>query len=123
MVTGLPLFHPPKKLCEGCLVGKQPRKVFAKVVPARASKPLEMVYTDVCGPRKPITAGRNRYFVTFVDEYSRMMWLFLVQRKEEVFKVFQKFKGMIEKQPGLSIQTLKSDGGGEYTSKDITDFC
>jgi transposase InsO family protein len=77
----------------------------------------------VCGPFDTGSLGSNRYFVSFVDEYSRMMWLYLIKTKDEVLTVFQKFKVMVEKQAERGIKILRSDGGGEYTSTAFTNFC
>jgi transposase InsO family protein len=81
------------------------------------------VYSDVCGPFDTESLGGNKYFVSFVDEYSRMMWLYLIKTKDEVLHVFQKFKVMVEKQAERKIKILRSDGGGEYTSTAFKDFC
>ncbi|GKV41340.1 hypothetical protein SLEP1_g48885 [Rubroshorea leprosula] len=53
MVKGLPLVNQPDQLCEGCLLGKQSRKSFPKQSQSRATRPLQLVHTDVCGPITP----------------------------------------------------------------------
>ncbi|MCI05873.1 retrovirus-related pol polyprotein from transposon TNT 1-94 [Trifolium medium] len=73
MVTGLPRFDMPDKICDGCLVGKQPRNAFNKSLPMRSSSVLEAVHSDVCGPFDEKSLGGNIYCITFVDEYSRKM--------------------------------------------------
>ncbi|RDX93043.1 hypothetical protein CR513_24745, partial [Mucuna pruriens] len=50
MVLGMPSIHLPQKNCEGCLIGKQPRKAFKTKAPQRAKQPLGIVHSDVCGP-------------------------------------------------------------------------
>ena len=67
--------------------------------------------------------GGNKYFVTFIDEFSRMMWLYLIKAKCEVFSVFKEYKVLSEKQSGKAIKVIRTDGGGEYTSKDVEFFC
>src|SRR3954470_19582570 len=52
IVTGIPSFEMPEKLCEGCLVGKQSKNYFASTMPTRSSCILEVVHLDVCGPFK-----------------------------------------------------------------------
>lgn len=52
-----------------------------------ANKPmevLEIVYSDVCGPMKTVTAGRASYFVTFIDDASRKVWAYTMKTKDEV---------------------------------------
>ncbi|KAE8729726.1 hypothetical protein F3Y22_tig00003403pilonHSYRG00088 [Hibiscus syriacus] len=97
MVKGLPRINHPDQLCEGCLVGKQFRKNFLKESETRAKKPLELVYTDVCGPIKPSSL--------------------------EVFEVFKKFKAVVERESGRKIKAMRSDRGGEFTSREFQEFC
>lgn len=67
--------------------------------------------------------GGNKYFVTFIDDYSRKLWAYLINRKDEVFKVFKNFKSVVERQSGHKLKVLKMDGGGEYVSNDFGKFC
>lgn len=53
-----------------------------------------------------LSLGGNKYFVSFVDEYSRMTWIFLIKTKDEVSNVFKKFKVMIEKQSENTSKSL-----------------
>ncbi|GAU34373.1 hypothetical protein TSUD_217130 [Trifolium subterraneum] len=123
MVTGLPKLDVPEKICDGCLVGKQARNVFTKELPMRSSSVLEVVHSDVCGPFDEKSLGANRYFITFVDEFSRKMWIYLIQTKDGAFAVFKKFKALVENQSSRRIKILRTDGGGEYTSKNFESFC
>lgn len=123
MVKGIPVIKTPGKVCENCLVSKQPRNSFSSHVPLRAKNLLGVVHSDVCGPFEVPSLGGNKYFVSFVDEFSRMMWIYLIQAKGEVFTVFKRFKLMAEKQAEKEIKILRTDGGGEYTSKEFHDFC
>jgi hypothetical protein len=76
MVNGLPSINQPDQLCEGCLVGKQFRKNFPKESTTRANEPLQVVHADVCGPIKPSSFGKNRYFLLFIDDFSRKTWVY-----------------------------------------------
>lgn len=69
------------------------------------------------------TLGGNKFFVTFTDDFTRKVWIYLLKRKSQVFEVFRKYKTMVEKQSKLSIQTLRTNGGGEFTSQDFEMFC
>jgi len=77
----------------------------------------------VCGPLEVPSLGGNKYFISFVDEFSRKTWLYLIKVKSEAFDMFQKFKVLVEKHSGKSIKVLRNDGGGEYTSKVFEKFC
>ena len=80
--------------------GKQPRLPFTSEVAPRAKHALGVVHSDVCGPFPVPSLGGNNYFVSFVDEFTRMTWVTLIKFKHEVFTEFQKFKVKAEKQSG-----------------------
>ncbi|KAK4269964.1 hypothetical protein QN277_023055 [Acacia crassicarpa] len=122
MVKGLPSISQPDQLCEGCLLGKQCRKSFPKEASSRTNKPLELIHTDVCGPLKPSSLGKNNYFLLFIDDFSRKTWVYFLKQKSEVFEVFKKFKASVEKESGCKIKAMRSDRGGEFTSKEFLEF-
>ena len=123
MVQGLPKIKEVTEVCEGCALGKQHIISFPKGKAWREKTPLELVHSDVCGPMKTITEGGNRYFLTFIDDYSRMTWVYFLRQKSDVFTVFKKFQAMVERQSDLKIKKLRPDRGGEYTSNEFGDFC
>jgi transposase InsO family protein len=123
MVDGLPRIDYPDKFCEGCVFGKHPRNSFPKEASYRASKPLELVHTDICGPIKLMSLGERRYFITFIDDFSRKIWVYFLKEKSEAFGVFKKFKALVEKESGNFIKALRSDRGGKFTSSAFDSFC
>jgi transposase InsO family protein len=84
---------------------------------------LNIVHSDICGPFDVLSTGGNKYFMTFVDEYSRMIWLYHIKTKSDAFEVFKKFKTLVEKQSDKSLKVLRTDGGGEYTSTEFENYC
>ncbi|KAM1079184.1 hypothetical protein ACFX2B_013776 [Malus domestica] len=123
MVQGLPQLDDMNEVCEGCALGKQHRENFETGKAWRAEKPLELIHTDVCGPMKNASISGNKYFLTFIDDYSRMCWVYFMRLKSEVFNIFRKFKAMVELQSGHQIKKIRSDRGGEYTSLEFNAFC
>ncbi|KAL6310748.1 hypothetical protein AAG906_019097 [Vitis piasezkii] len=69
MVNGLPQLKSPSRLCKACLVGKQQRFSFPRKSTWRASQILQLVHADICGPIKPISNGKKRYLITFIDDF------------------------------------------------------
>jgi transposase InsO family protein len=84
---------------------------------------LELVRTDVCRPMQTPSHSQNMYFILFINDYSRMTWVYFMRQKSEVFNIFKKFKCLIEKQNGCFIKVLRSDRGKEYTSNQFHKFC
>ena len=74
------------------------------------------------GPMQTLSLGESKYFFIFVDDYSRMTWVYFLKEKSEVFECFKQFKVLVEKQSGCSLLTLRTDCGGEFTSTYFNDF-
>lgn len=68
-------------------------------------------------PHKTLSLSGNNYFILFIDEYTRMMWVYFMRESSGVFNVFKKFNALIEAQSGCKLQKLQSDQGKEYTSE------
>ncbi len=78
--------------CESCVMGKQHRTPYPKgIIPYRASEPFEIVHSDVCGPMHVNSFGNSRYFVTFIDDYSRFTHVYFIKTKDEVLEKFKEF--------------------------------
>ena len=122
LVNGLPHIHHPDQLCEACIFGKNHRIPFVKE-PWRAKFHLELVHTDVCGPMNISSVGGNKYFLTFIDDFSRKTWIYVLKSKDEVFHCFKIFKAFVERESDRQIKMVRSDGGGEYKSNEFKRHC
>jgi hypothetical protein len=67
--------------------------------------------------------GGSFYFLTFIDDFSRKIWIYFLRHNSDTFAKFKEFKAEAEKQNGKYIKALRSDGGGEYNSSEFTIFC
>jgi len=84
---------------------------------------LERIHIDVCGPFSVVSTAKHRYYVIFVDDFSRKCWIFFMQKKSETYSKFYEFKALVEKESGKKVKALRSDNGGEYISDKFNDFC
>ncbi|KAL4348199.1 hypothetical protein GQ457_17G003570 [Hibiscus cannabinus] len=123
MVNGLPEINPPNQLCEACIKGKQHIQSFEVGKSWRARRPLEIIHTDIAGPFDIPSLGGNRYYLTFIDDYSRKCWVYVLKEKSEALAKFKEFKAVAEKQSGQFVKILRSDRGSEYTKNLLEDFC
>jgi len=110
------------EFCEHCILGKQTRVKFGIAV-YNTKGTLDYINTDVWGPIKVPSLGGEHYFVTFVYDFSRRIWVYSMKHKDEVLGVFLTWKKMIETQTGRKIKRLRSNNGGEYTSDPFLKIC
>ncbi|TQE03722.1 hypothetical protein C1H46_010696 [Malus baccata] len=123
MVEGLPKLTVCQKVCEDCLVGKQHRDSFPRESIWRASKTLQLIHADICGPISPTSNSKKRYLIIFIDDFSRRTWVYFLVEKSEAFAMFKIYKARVEKETGAFIRGLRTDRGGEFTSHEFTNFC
>lgn len=122
LVSGMNISHVnTSKLCEPCLNGKMYRLPFESR--KRASRILEIVHSDVCGPISPNSMTDKKYFVTFLDNYSHFCVVYPISNKDEVYEKFCEYYQMTKSKFGKSIHKLRCDNGGEYTSKKMQEYC
>ena len=110
------------EFCESCVQGKIHRTPFQTGGGKRAEVPLGLVHSDVCGKINSKSLGGAEYFLTFVDDKTRYVWVYILKHKSQVFKCFQEWKSMVERSTGHKLITLRSDNGGEYTSVEFQSY-
>ena len=103
-------------------MGKQTRVKFGTAI-HNTKGILDYIHTDVWGPTKTTSLGGKHYFVTFVDDFSRRVWVYTMKSKDEVFETFLVWKKMVENQTGRKIKVLRSDNGIEYRNDQFLIFC
>lgn len=123
MVTGLPKLKDEATACEVCMKGKHNRVNIPKQSLWKASRGLELVLSDICGPISPTSESVKRYIINFIDDYSHKCWTFLLTEKSEAFKVFKEFKEATERELGELFVCLRIDRGGEFNSKAFEEYC
>ena len=128
--------------CEGCVTGKFHRKPFAAVGEIRSQRKLELVHSDVCGPMQTASIGTAKYFVTFIDDYTRCCTVFFLKHKSEVFDKFKEFEALTsggedekilvlktgksfmkyKSEERIRAERIRTDNGGEYTSSEFEKY-
>ena len=104
MVSGFLEIDIPNEVCDECLQAEQHKNSFSEDAGSRSKATLEVIYSNVCGPIQVDSMGGNKYFVTFIDDFSRKLWTYLIKKKSEVIEVFAKFKSMVESQSGRKLK-------------------
>jgi len=80
------------------------------------------VHTDVCKPMKTTSHGGARYFLTFIDDFSRKIHVYLLKAKGEAFEKFKQYKALVENEIGHKIKVLCFDNRGKFVSKKFDTF-
>jgi hypothetical protein len=106
--------------CDSCQLGKSKRLPF-NASNRISSQPLELIHTDLWTSLIPSVSG-CKYYVIFVDDFSRYTWFYPLHAKSEAYTTFVKFKVLVENQLPFHIKKLQSDGGGEFTSFQFQSF-
>jgi len=117
------LKHVDVGVCEHCMFGKQKKVSFSRVGKTPKVEKLELVHIDVWGPTPVKSVGNSCYYVTFIDDSTRKVWVYFLNNKSDVFSVFKRWKTEVENQIGLKVKSLKSDNGREYDNQEFKDFC
>ncbi|CAM6096997.1 unnamed protein product [Calypogeia fissa] len=123
LVNGLPTIEFQQIVCDTCVMAKQHRERIPRKSHSRATRPLQLIHTDLCGPFAISSIHGARYLLTFIDDHSRFTWVYFLRSKDETFCKFKEFRAMIEKELGHNISCLHSDRGGEYLSTEFKHFC
>lgn len=79
--------------------------------------PFALVHSNVWGPAPVPSLSGSRYYVIFVDDYSRFTWIYIMKHKSEVFSHFQAFRASVEKAFDRPITTRPDDLMGEENER------
>ena len=127
-VTGIQLKNTDFNTCENCIATKMTKIPFNSST-RRATKILELVHTDISGPmRTPAAISGHKYAINFIDDYSRLIKVYTLEKKSDALKALQRFIAEVGQPQEMSLEikkigAIRSDNGGEYTSKQFEQFC
>lgn len=107
--------------CGICLENKMHNLPF-KNERTRAKELLEIVHTDLNGPHSTTGFNGEKYFLTCIDDYTKVAKVYCIKSKDEVYNYFVDYVNLIENKIGKKIKRLRCDNGKEYINKDIINF-
>ncbi|GJR28421.1 putative RNA-directed DNA polymerase [Tanacetum coccineum] len=109
-------------VCDVCHKAKQTREPFP--LSEHKSKALgQLVHLDVWGPYKVQSKEGYKYFLTVVDDFTRVVWVFLLKGKDEVFHHIVIFYNLVKNQFDKTIKVFRSDNGTEFINQNMDKFC
>ncbi|GKC11484.1 putative RNA-directed DNA polymerase, partial [Tanacetum coccineum] len=108
--------------CEICQRAKQTREPFS--LSDHTSKRLgDLVHLDLWGPYKVTSSEGFRCFLTVVNDYTRVVWVYLIKSKDEVPHFITVFYNLIKNQFKRKIKVFRSDNGTEFVNQTVTKLC
>jgi hypothetical protein len=78
-----------------------------------SNHPLVLIFSDFWGP-VPNSVGGQKYYVSFIDDFSKFTWIYTLKFKSEVFQKFKEFQLLVERMFNRKIIDMQPDWGGEY---------
>lgn len=113
LIGNLSRRRPSLTTCPACAQGKATRLSLPPSA-RTSSHPLQLLFVDLWGPTPITSSGGHRYFLIFIDDFTRHTWLFPLSNKSDVAQVFRHFRVSVERQFDVKLKALQTDRGGEF---------
>ena len=84
---------------------------------------LDYVHSNIWGPVKVASKGGAQYFMSFIDDYSRKVWVYFLKNKSDAFATFKKWKAEAENQTERKLKCIRTDNGTKYRDGESLKFC
>ena len=112
VVVGMEIKDPQTQLsCQTCHFGKMTHLPL-RGGRERATKPLDLVHTDLAGPITPVSQQNRKYAICFVDDYSGMIFTYFLKEKNQATSALKQF--LADVAPVGNVKKIRSDQGGEF---------
>ncbi|KAJ9535710.1 hypothetical protein OSB04_un001136 [Centaurea solstitialis] len=108
-------------LCLSCKLGKQHALPF-ELNDYTSTSAFDLIHSDVWGPAPHPSMGGCRYFVIFVDDHTRLTWIYLMKHRSELPQIYITFARMIHTQFLKPIKILRADNATEYKESSLIVF-
>ena len=107
--------------CEVCELAKHERSVF-RAHPYKKSTPFTLIHSDIWGPSRVPNLSNTRWFISFIDDYSKLCWIYLIKEKSKTFSIFKQFHSMVQTQFNSKIKIVCTDNGTDYFSNILRSY-
>jgi hypothetical protein len=107
--------------CVSCQLAKQPALSFNNS-DSFSHASFDLIHSDIWGPSPTATVGGSKYFVIFVDDFSRYTWIYLMHNRSELAQIYRTFAQMISTQFSKTIKIFRTDNVMEYRDSQFLDF-
>lgn len=122
-VRGLNNTKLDKRDCDAYSIGKSTKSACKKIKGRQSNDICDLIHSlYLCGPMPVKSLSGNRYFITFIDDFSRKTTVICIKSKEEVIDCVKKYITRIEREKGRKVKRFRTDNRLEYCNKQLTDF-
>lgn len=84
---------------------------------------LELIHANVCGPMSIESLSGSKYFLLFVDNFSRMCWVHFIKSKANTFECFQRFQALVKRLTRRMLEALWNNPSEESMSHEFHSYC
>jgi len=100
--------------CEACIMVKSTNTVPSGIPGSRTTQPFELIYSDLSGKQPIPSYGNLLYYITFIDDFTRMGWISFLKNKSDASNALKEFVTFAERQFRTTVLSIITDNGGEY---------
>jgi histone deacetylase 1/2 len=94
-------------VCDSCQLAKSHQLPYP-TSSSVSTAPLEQVFSDVWGPA-PLSVGKHAYYVSFIDDFSKFTWIYLLKKRSDVYQAFLNYQQFVERKFDRKIVTMQTD--------------
>ena len=110
-------------MCESCQLGKHYRSSYSSRDDIPSSAPFDLLHCDVWGPSHTLSISGHRYYIMFVDDYTRVSWVYLLCDRSEVITIVTHFITKVITQYSITLKILRTDNALEFVQTSLRTFC
>lgn len=123
LITGIELINCNCELdCEVCIESKLKIKSFMNEKPRKSERILDIVHMSVCGPMKTTTNGMKKYFLSFIDDFSRYTKIYLMYDINEVEEKMIHFIELMITEKGVKPKRFEAEKSVKYITESLREY-
>ena len=119
----LPWLSLTEFVCESCQMGKHHRSTYPTRGSIPSSRAFDLIHCDVWGPSRVPSPSGHLYYIVFVDDYTRVNWVYLIKDRSQVLDIVRQFTQEIITQHSTTSKVIQTDNALELVQSSLQQFC